>query len=258
MIGIHVLKSTGSTNKVAYELALQGEAQGTVVMAESQSNGRGRLGKVWVSPPGKGLYCSIIVRPDLSVEDYPKITLTAGLAVALALEEVSGLEMQLKWPNDVYSAGKKCCGILTESSPLIDGSTDRFAIVGIGININSEFADFPQELHDKVTSLRILTGSNLDIQTVLHRVRSSLLEQIAVFELKGFGAILKEWRKRDMLYGRLLQWVSTSGEIIVGRSEGPDKDGRLMVQGEDGKTHQILSGDINLADTVRNGEAALK
>ena len=166
--------------------------------------------------------------------------------------------MQLKWPNDVYSAGKKCCGILTESSPLIDGSTDRFAIVGIGININSEFADFPQELHDKVTSLRILTGSNLDIQTVLHRVRSRLLEQIAVFELKGFGAILKEWRKRDMLYGRLLQWVSTSGEIIVGRSEGPDEDGRLMVQGDDGKTHQILSGDINLADTVRKRGGSFK
>ena len=250
MSSVHVLKSTGSTYKVAYELALQGESEGTSVMAHSQSAGRGRLGKVWTSPPEKGLYCSIIVRPVLPLADYPKITLAAGLAVALVLEELTSQKMQLKWPNDVYAAGKKCCGILTEASPLNEEATDRFAIVGIGININTEHDEFPADLQDKATSLRMLTGTSFDIQDVFERVRSGLLAILQTFQEAGFSPILREWRKRDMLYGRLLQWVSTSGEIILGLSEGPDEDGRLMVKTEDGKLHQILSGDINLATSL--------
>jgi BirA family biotin operon repressor/biotin-[acetyl-CoA-carboxylase] ligase len=255
MSGFHTLKSTGSTNKVAYELAVQGEPQGTAVIAESQTAGRGRLGKVWMSPPGKGLYCSIIVRPAIPLADYPKITMTAGLAVAVALEEISGIQMQLKWPNDVYAAGKKCCGILTESSPLTEDASERFAIVGIGININSLSADFPEDLHDKVTSLRILTGTDYDIHDVFQRVRASLLEKLEIFEFDGFGGILAQWREKDMLLGKQLQWLSTAGEVVVGRSEGPDADGRLQVRTEDGKYHQILSGDVSLADAVRKGTA---
>ena len=244
------LKETASTNRLAYDLASKGEPAGTAVLAESQGEGRGRLGKVWQSPPGKGLYCSLIVRPHLSVEDYPLITLTAGLAVAIALEEVSGLEMRLKWPNDVYVQGKKCCGILTESSSLTEESHKRFAIVGIGINLNSEENDFAVDLQDKATSLRILTGLDYDIRDVFDRVRIHLFAKLALLESSGFAAILKDWRKRDMLLGKWLQWLSTAGEIIHGQSEGPDYTGRLMVKDKEGKTHQILSGDISLAEKI--------
>ena len=242
------LKDTSSTNRIAYDLATKGEPAGTAVVAESQGEGRGRLGKVWQSPPGKGLYCSIIVRPHLAVEDYSKITLTAGLAVAIALEKVSGLGMGLKWPNDVYVHGKKCCGILTESSPF--EADKRFAIVGIGINVNSEKNDFPLELQDKATSLRILTGSDYDIRAVFDQVRRHIFAKLALFESAGFSEILEDWRKRDILLGKRLQWVSTSGEIIHGQSEGPDNEGRLMVKDKEGKTHQILSGDISLAEKI--------
>jgi BirA family transcriptional regulator, biotin operon repressor / biotin---[acetyl-CoA-carboxylase] ligase len=248
MVRIHYLQETSSTNKVAYDLALNGEPSGTAVIAVSQGEGRGRLGKVWQSPPGKGLYCSIIVRPHLALEDYPKITLTAGLAVAIALEEITGLEMRLKWPNDVYADGKKCCGILTESSSLTEEREKRFAIVGIGINVNTENRDFPLDLQSKATSLRLLTGTEYDIQEIFHRVRMHLLEKLRLFESFGFGAILKDWRKRDMLSGKWLQWVSTSGEIIYGQSEGPDDAGRLMAKDQEGNMHQILSGDISLAE----------
>jgi BirA family transcriptional regulator, biotin operon repressor / biotin---[acetyl-CoA-carboxylase] ligase len=255
-IDIHYLRHTTSTNRIAYNLAMKGEAHGVAVLADAQEEGRGRLGKMWISPPGKGLYCSIIVRPRLAVEDYPKITLTAGLAVALALEKVSGLKMRLKWPNDVYTEGKKCCGILTESSSLTGNIDERFAIVGIGINVNSEEGDFPLELREKVTSLRMLSGIDYDIKDIFQQVRKVLLEYLTLLESRGFTGIITEWRKRDMLVGKWLQWLSTSGEIIYGRSEGPDDAGWLLVKDQDGKIHHILSGDISLASDVQGKRTA--
>lgn len=251
MCGIHYFHHTTSTNRVAYDLAVKGEPEGTAVIADSQGEGRGRLGKVWQSPPGKGLYCSVIVRPKIDVEDYPKITLTAGLAVAIALEDVTGLEMRLKWPNDVYAGGKKCCGILTESSSLAEDVHDRFAIVGIGINVNAEETDFSSELQDKATSLLILAEREYDIQAIFHQVKTLLLHKLALLESNGFAGILADWRKRDMLSGKWLQWLSTSGEIIYGQSEGPDDSGRLLVKDKDAKIHQILSGDISLAENIQ-------
>jgi BirA family transcriptional regulator, biotin operon repressor / biotin---[acetyl-CoA-carboxylase] ligase len=250
MSDIH-LQHAASTNRVAYDLALNGETTGTAVIADAQTEGRGRLGKAWQSPPGKGLYCSVIVRPRIDLEDYPKITLTAGLAVAIALEEVTGLEMSLKWPNDVYAGGKKCCGILTESSSLAEDGHERFAIVGIGINVNSAEGDFPPELRDKATSLRILSGEGYDINVIFHQVKTSLFEKLTLLESHGFPGILADWRKKDMLAGRWLRWLSTSGEIIFGQSAGPDDSGRLLVKDKDGKIHPILSGDISLVEKIR-------
>jgi BirA family transcriptional regulator, biotin operon repressor / biotin---[acetyl-CoA-carboxylase] ligase len=250
MVDIHYLQYTTSTNRIAYDLALKGAPEGVAVISDAQGEGRGRLGKVWQSPPGKGLYCSIIVRPQIAVEDYSKITLTAGLAVAVALEEISGLETRLKWPNDVYAGGRKCCGILTESSSLTELADERFAIVGIGVNVNSIETDFPLELREKVTSLYMLSGVEYDIKEVFYRVRAYTLKYLRLFELNGFHNIIAEWRKRDMLVGRWLQWLSTSGEIIFGKSVGPDDSGRLLVKDKEGRIHEILSGDISLAEKI--------
>jgi BirA family biotin operon repressor/biotin-[acetyl-CoA-carboxylase] ligase len=251
---VYYYHQTPSTNRIAYSLARKGAEESIAVIAESQEAGRGRLGKVWQSPPGKGLYCSIIVRPHLAVEDYSKITLTAGLAVADVLEQITGHEMRLKWPNDVYASGKKCCGILTESSSLTEEPSKRFAIIGIGININSKLSDFPVELHEKVVSLKILTGKEFDIMRIFMQVKMMVLQKINQLQEQGFDEILREWRKRDMLAGRWLQWLTNSGQVVYGLCEGPDDSGRLLIKDAAGNIHDVLSGDISLARTVAEKE----
>jgi len=254
MSRIYYYHHTTSTNKIALSLGQSGAEEGVAVIAESQDAGRGRLGKTWQSPSGKGLYCSLIIRPRLAMEDYPKITLTVGLAVANVLEKVCGEKMYLKWPNDVYAAGKKCCGILTESSSLTEEENKRFAVVGIGINVNSILSDFPQELNDKVTSLKILTEKDYDVLDIFLQIRKTVMEMVRKLQQGQFPEILTLWRKRDMLVGKWTQWLTNSGKVIFGHCEGPDDSGQLLVKDEAGKIHQVLSGDINLARQVAGRE----
>ena len=148
---IHSYRSVSSTNRIAFQIAERGAEHGDVVVAEYQTEGRGRLGKSWESL--KGLYFSIIIKPlGLITSDYSKITLTVGLAVAEAIDEIAGVHTHLKWPNDLYLNGKKCGGILTESSLTGDVSS-HFVIVGVGINTHTEKDDFPLNLQEKATSL---------------------------------------------------------------------------------------------------------
>ncbi len=246
MKDILYLDSTTSTNKIAFEMAKQGSPNGFGVIAGTQTSGRGRLGKSWQSVPGKGLYCSIILRPRLSVTDYPKITMTTGLGVAKALESISGLQLSLKWPNDIYFNKRKCCGILSEASPVNQDEADRFAVVGIGININTDEFEFPKELHASATSLFLETGITYDLEQVFSKVRTEVLSHVEELERKGFQGILHRWKEKDMLFGKWLEWVSNSGEIVYGKSLGPDDSGQLVVCDEEGNYHEVISGDINL------------
>jgi len=235
-----------STNKTAFALAEKGAGHGEIIRADIQTEGRGRLGKSWESPSGKGLYFSIILRPDkLAGADYPKITLTAGLAVANVLAKIPPLKPVLKWPNDVYLAGKKCCGILAESS--LGGATDqKFAILGIGINVLTERNDFPEGVRDTATSLFIETGKEVDLERLLVELYGECITQTARLEEEGFDGILAEWREKDMLFGRYLEWVTNEGEIVLGKSEGPDAGGGLKVRDKNGRLHEVISGDISL------------
>ncbi len=239
--------SLPSTNATAYDLAQQGAPHGRVVWAKYQSEGKGRLGKKWISPPGKGLYFSIILRPDLSLDEYPKLTLTAGLAVAEVLENTCKVEVGLKWPNDVYISGKKCCGILAEAN-LSEVDTEPFAVIGIGINVLSERQDFPEDLQETATSLFIETNTLYSMEELLEKLCRQVLDLVKEHEKLGFACILKRWKKRDFLYGRTLEWVSGSGEIIRGKSLGPDDTGQMLVRDNAGKIHEVLSGDISLAN----------
>ncbi len=248
MENILVLDSTTTTNKIAYDLAEKGAIHGFSVIAKTQTRGRGRLGREWLSVPGKGLYCSIIVRPQLEVADYPKITMTAGLGVVVALEKLSGITLHLKWPNDIYCSGKKCCGILSESSPLTKDMENRFAIVGIGINVNTEESGFSKEIVTAATSLFIETGKSYDLNAVFSQVREEVLRHIEELETKGFAHILQRWKAKDVLQGKWLEWVTHSGEIVYGKSEGPDESGQLLVRDQQGKVHEVISGDIRLVD----------
>ncbi len=243
-IPVHLLAETGSTNAVAIDLAKDGSPAYTVVAADSQSEGRGRLGKSWQSPAGTGLYFSIILRPDLAPEDLPKITLMAGLGVCLAIEKVTNLSLLIKWPNDLLLDGRKLGGILAETA---DIQGQRTAVVlGIGLNVNSPQGAFSTELQDKATSLLMHTGSEYRRSELLAAIVIELKSLVNKFERDGFADILNEWRKRDATLGRELAWVTHNGEIVRGVSLGPDDTGQLLIKDHRGRIHEVLSGDLNL------------
>ncbi len=250
MYPTHYYQSIDSTNIKARELAENDAISGTAVVAGYQTRGRGRLGKDWHSVAGKGLYCSVIVRPGIALEDYPKITLVAGLAAARTLDRYAGKTSRLKWPNDVYFAGKKIAGILTESSALTkENQRNRYAVVGIGININHSLADFPQDLRENVTSLLLETGSVCSVEEIFLAVRRELLDLLQVFEVDGFLPLLKEWRKKDFLLGKTMRCVNTAGKKIEGLALGVDDEGTLHVRDSNGDSHEVLSGDVRLASS---------
>ena len=235
MYPIYFFESVPSTNILAKKLAENRALHGTAVIAANQTEGRGRLGKSWHSSAGKGLYCSIIVRPRLAVVDYPKITLAAGLGAALAIDSIAGVSSQLKWPNDIFIDGKKCGGILTESSSLNESAERRYAVIGIGLNLGSALQDFPVDIRDKVTSLFIETGKIYDAQLVFSSILDEVLRQLEIFCVDGFQPIIASWKRRDFLFGKEMGCVSTNGEIVVGVSLGPDAEGQLHVKDSDGR-----------------------
>ncbi|MGB3221191.1 MAG: biotin--[acetyl-CoA-carboxylase] ligase [Desulforhopalus sp.] len=241
-------ESIDSTNIKAKEIAESGAVSGTAVVAEYQTKGRGRLGKDWHSVQGKGLYCSIVVRPkNIALEDYPKITLVAGLSVALVLDRLTDRKTQLKWPNDIYISGKKIAGILTESSVLRESFQRRYAVIGIGINVNNVEEDFPLELRETVTSLSLETGTCFDLNELFQEVRLELLHQLDIFSGSGFQSLLSQWREKDFLLGKEMECVSTEGKRVSGIAQGPDDKGQLHVRDTSGKVHEVLSGDVRLA-----------
>ncbi len=248
MNNILFLEAVDSTNRIARELALSGKPQGYAVLADCQTAGRGRLGKVWQSPPDTGLYGTIILRPELRIEDYSKITIMTGLAVCRVLEKICRLEPQLKWPNDIYIADRKCGGILVETSSLQgDPGEQNFALVGIGLNVNTEKKDFDDPLQKTATSILIESGREQSILTLFTAIRNQLLHLVSQLETEGFSNILDQWRQRDFLHGKWMNWVTPAGKIIYGKSQGVDNNGILMVRDHTGKNHEVLSGDVTLA-----------
>ena len=212
---------------MAARLADEGAGHGEVVLASAQSAGRGRLGKTWSSPAGKGLYFTIILRPQrLKLENYPHITLAAGVAVAEALEKNCSIRPQLKWPNDVYIGGRKCCGILAESAP-IRGEKIAHVILGIGLNVLTPREDFPDDVIKRATSIYVETGELFDLETLFSAIYQDVMEKVACLEREGFAQILLEWKRRDFLLGKRLQWVTNKNTVIEGISEGPEADGEF-------------------------------
>lgn len=280
-----------STNDLALAAAAAGE-DWALVVADEQSRGRGRLRRQWHSPPGVGLYLSLLYRPRLAPEDLAKLTLAAGLAVALAMERVTGLTPGLKWPNDLLLAGKKCGGILCECAlvgggPAAAGGVGQRAgldhaltpadgaispdvpeenntsacgkppfspaaagrpavVVGIGLNVNTAVAMIPPELRQRVTSLRLVSGRSWLRGELLAAIAEAMDAQVARLEAGEFAAILEQWRQRDALLGRELEWLSVAGQVVRGIALGPDADGLLRIRDGQGQVHPVISGDLKL------------
>lgn len=240
---IHI-KETASTNVVAKEYARKGAVHGTSIIADNQTAGRGRLGKKWQSIAGTGLYCSIIIRPEsYGREEYAKMTLVAGLAVAETIEKLCGAAIGLKWPNDLYLQGRKCAGILCEAS-LGAHEDEDFIIIGIGINVNSKIEEFSDEMRVSPTSLLAVTGHTYPIDALLLEVQQSVLEKVSLFQKTRLREILPLWKSRDMLAGTTIRCLAVGGLETEGIACGVNDDGVLYVRDAEGKLHEVLSGDV--------------
>lgn len=244
---VHFFTSIESTNDLAMALCNAGATNGTVVVADSQTAGRGRLeGRSWHSPPGTGLYFSLILRPHLAPQDFPKLTLAAGLALCSALESHAFCQPGLKWPNDLFLSGKKCGGILTETQA-VAGLGPTAVVIGVGLNVNTLPEAFVDDLHDSATSLLAKTGTPYDRGPLLAAILTELDRVVARLEQGEFPAILAEWRQRDIHAGQEVSWLNRQGQIVTGTSLGPDQEGFLHIRDGQGQIHAVISGDISLA-----------
>lgn len=237
------LEETASTNSEAFRLAEAGAPEGTVVIADRQTAGKGRLGRQWVSPGGVNLYLSLVLRPDLPPFEAPQLTFLSAVAVARAIEDVAGLKPQIKWPNDVLIAGRKVAGLLNEMS----AETDRvsFVILGIGVNINMEPARFPEGLRTPATSLRIEAGHSVSRGLFAARLVEFLDSACKSFLSFGFEPIREEWSRRCNAFGRNVR-VESGSALIQGAFVGIDHDGAMLVRVKDGSVERVMSGDVTV------------
>ena len=230
-----------STNKKAREIAGGGAPEGTLVIAEEQSRGRGRIGRSWYSPARAGIYLSLILRPKVPPNEAPKMTLVAGVSVAEALLRATPLKPRIKWPNDILIKGRKICGILTETSAEMDAL--HFVVVGVGINVNNR--DFPEELKKIATSVYLETGKNFDRVRLLQEFLFQFERFYSTFLSSGFESIGKRWGQLSMLMNKDVA-VHMIDRTCKGRVMELDEDGALVIKNEHGEREKIYSGDIEL------------
>jgi len=239
---IHYFPEIGSTMDAARELAKRGAGEGTIVIAEAQTRGRGRLSREWLSPGG-GIYCTIVLRPRISPAYAPRINLMASIAVAATIRKLFGLKAELKWPNDVLIEGRKVCGILAEMDAEMD--VVNFVNVGIGINANTPIPQFEKT----VTSLKDALGREISRKEFL---RALLVEIERQQPLLMKADLLEEWKKLSVTLNKDVRIVAP-GEVIVGRAIDIDTTGALIIKERDGSLKKAMAGDcIHLREEAPN------
>ncbi|WP_077213777.1 biotin--[acetyl-CoA-carboxylase] ligase [Bacillus dakarensis] len=242
---IHYQESVESTQKIAHQLGLENASEGTVVIAEEQLSGRGRMQRHWHSPKSTGVWMSIILRPKLPIPKAPQLTLLTAVAVVQAIEECTGLTPEIKWPNDILINGKKVTGILTELQAEAD--TIHSVIIGIGINVNQQLQDFPEELRSIATSLSIEKGELFNRADLIRSLFSKLEKLYLLYLEKDFSPVKLLWESYAVSIGKMINARTLSGNIY-GKAIGITEDGVLLIKDNDGKIHQIYSADIELTE----------
>jgi len=235
------LTETASTNTLAMDLAHKGAADGTVVIAETQTGGKGRLGRAWTSPRGN-LYLSVILRPAVPVHKAPLITLMGAVAVAAAIRENLGIPAGIKWPNDILIDGKKIAGLLTEMSAEPDRI--RHIVLGIGVNVNMDVRELPPEVRKTATTLAAVTGTRVD-RTALARTLLAGLEKWYQRFLKNEADVLDAWKELNVTLGNRVA-VSGAGTMLEGLARGIDAEGRLIIRLDDGTLRPVTAGDVTI------------
>ncbi len=230
------LDTLDSTNDRARELAGSGAPHGTVVVAEQQTAGRGRQGRTWSAPPGRALTLSVLVR--LRAAELEALPLAVAVAVSEACEAVAGVRCTIKWPNDVWIDGRKVAGVLIEARP-----TEGWAVIGIGLNVNTTTAELEDELRDTATSLHIATGKPQDREMAF----DALLERLAgwIPRLARPSAVASAFRARDVLQGRRIAWTA-GGKSHEGEAGGIEDDGALIVFTDNGERLRLDAGEVHL------------
>jgi len=237
------LREVGSTNDLAKELAAYGAAEGTVVVAETQTAGRGRLGRGWVSPVG-GLWFSVVLRPELKPAEAVRLVFVAGLAVAEVLRELYGLKAETKWPNDVLVKGRKICGILTEMNTI--GEKVNYVIVGVGVNANFDVAKvFPEDLRKVGTSLENELGRKVRLEELFRALLEKLENIYGLFLEEGFGPVLGKWKTYAGFLNCQVE-VASGTEKWVGLAFDVRDDGSLILRLKDGTVKRVFIGDVTL------------
>lgn len=231
-----------STNNAAKRLAMDGAAHGTTVLAEQQSGGKGRRGRSFYSPPGNGLYLTVILKPGRNIQQSMLVTAAAAVAVTRSLHRLKGIESQIKWVNDVYLNGKKICGILAEAvTNLEDGAID-YLVVGVGVNLSTPPAGYPEELRGKISSVQAETGVLLSRNQLAGEIISQLLTLSAQADGSGF---LEEYRSRSCVLGREINVFSPAGEFH-GTALDITPEGHLTVRLDNGGLTVLASGEITI------------
>ena len=237
-----VYDSVESTNDLAMSLAVKGGIEpGTVLIADMQTRGKGRLGRKWESPAGMNIYMSMVLRPDLEPRDATLLTLLAAVSCVAALKKTGDMPVSIKWPNDLLMSGRKVGGILTE----VRADPDRIslAVVGIGINVNMDAGDFPGEIRDIATSLRQETGIRHERNMIIIRLLGEFENWYGLLRKDGKKPLLDEWRRSSSTLGRKVRAVIGSAEIS-GTAEDIDEYGLLILKTSAGEKRKISSGDI--------------
>lgn len=236
---IKYLERCSSTMDIAKQLASENPAEGTIVLAESQTKGRGRLGRHWVSPKYKGIYFTLILKPEVSPAQSSIFTFLAAVSVCEAVKIVTGIVSSIKWPNDILINNKKIGGILTE----IEAGPGRvnFVFIGIGLNVNNK----AQELLRSAISLRVAcaTAEKLSRIEILRGILRSTEDNYVIFQKKGANEILKKWKQLNITLGKRVK-ISSGKDHVEGLALDIDVDGGLLVRRDSGEIQKFMSGDV--------------
>ncbi|MHB8875967.1 MAG: biotin--[acetyl-CoA-carboxylase] ligase [Myxococcaceae bacterium] len=237
---IHHRESLPSTNEFAMRLAAEGAFHGEVVICETQTAGRGRRGRAWISPPGLNLYFSAILRPELPPQRAPELTLVAAVAVAETLRE-AGAEAGIKWPNDVHVGGRKIAGILTELAA--DTERVHYVVLGVGVNLNSTPSDFPDELRESATSLLQARSQRVPRALFTAALLTRLEHWLDLHAEEGFAPVRTAWKELASTLGHEVR-VRTERTELRGVAEDIDASGALLVRTSGGALERVLAGDV--------------
>ena len=231
-----------STNLEMIRLAKEGAPHGTLVVADSQSAGKGRLGRKWVSPKGTGIWMSILLRPDIAPQSASMLTLVAALAVVKGIDCETGLPVQIKWPNDVVLGGRKLCGILTEMST--EAGAIRYVVPGIGVNVN--MTEFPPEVSETATSLRLELGREIEREPLIARMMEAFEGYYEKFlKTQDLAGLTEEYNRRSVNLGRQVKVLDPAGNF-QGEAMGIASQGSLLVKMADGQVCQVISGEVSV------------
>src|SRR5215469_10594522 len=240
---IRVFQETTSTNDVIEKLARDGVREGVVVFAESQTKGRGRLGRKWLSPAKKGLWFSVLLRPSLRPDELTQITVASAAALRRAIHVQTELNPQIKWPNDILVNGRKTAGILTELKAEVDRV--NYVILGIGVDVNLSAADFPADLKKTATSLRTELGKPLSRADLAVAILRELDEDYTRVCSGQFSALADEWEKHCATLGHNVA-IRVGDRVLRGRAESLGEEGALLLRTEHGHLERIVGGDVTL------------